>query len=276
MLVADILKSDTVQKILMLGVIALLGFMLVKQCKTEDAILWQMEQNRRALHDSTKVIKNKVDELMWVKYNLATSLEDLKKYDSAMYLQVKNVGMDVKDVKRITSNYDWQGIKDLITEHKSGYVNGMAVDTINWKLKDTVGSLTRDMAGYAISIYDTTKRQFVGNSKAYLNKYNFGVQLYTFTTVDKDGHFMTAVKPAVPTPGLSFDVKSADISDDIQDLYNKSKKDDWWFWGLGITAGYGYGIAPKDGTVVKTPFIGIGGNSNFSTVFCGNNKETIR
>jgi len=239
-IILEILKKDLIQKILLVSIIGLLFFVLFKQCEDRRALEWQNEQNRNALLDTVRVIKNKLDEDIWIKTAFAAKLEDMEKLNKKLYDEVKSINGKVKTLQNVDAKMIIDKIVDAINKPTEvGNDNKGYLYKFPWEFKNEIGSFSYNLLGSTYVVHDTLQDTVIID-KTILEKQSYTLALKTFITEDKDGTLIGGVAPIVPTEGLSFSIETGIFDPIMSKKFLKASERKNVSFGIGPYIGVGY------------------------------------
>lgn len=258
----DFLKSDIIQKILLVGIIGLLCVFLFRQCEDNGALKWIAQQNQKALIDSMHIIKNKVDELSWEKTAFAANLEDMKKLNIKLYNEAIEINGKVKTLQNVDVNYIVTKVREAIVDGGQVTHNG-DMDTYKYPWRESYpnGSIKSSLEGF-VTIEHTRKPNDIINLKSLtINKETLELSLKTYITENEDGILVGGVSPMQVTPGLNFILETGVFDPINSKKFNIAENPSSYVIGIGPYLGAGFSNVWNPGGTAYSGFgwsLGIG------------------
>lgn len=245
----------------MIVIIGILIMIVFRQCENQSSLERQFEQNRVALTDNVKILKNAVGELTWQKAAFVSTIDDMKKYNEKLYNEALEINGKVKSLQNINAQLIITEIKKSIDSLKVKNIalNGGIKSELPWTFEEKYGSFSYYLEGHSDIWRKDSTLEYLGS---YLTRQKYNLKLKTYIT-NVDGILQGGVEPFEPTPGLTFDIETG-IFEIPKDM--KSSKN--WSIGIGPYIGLGYNKvmwSSKEPSFAEFGWsVGIGLNLNYT------------
>jgi hypothetical protein len=227
------IRSMRTTELLAVGFVIVL-LLLLQQCNKSSNLkedLRMADQNRLALTDSVRTIKNKWGEEITVKNVLVANAKELKELNTELSKELKKISGDVVYLQRMVGKIknDTIRITNTVTEYPDG------TKQLAWDYDTTYTQFDgRSLAGYSRFVIDTVTGKIIDRGTV-ITKDEIRIKLTTGLT-ELDDSYQIFVK--TDYPGLKFDQLDGSIVD--KKKFAGSSNESSWVFGPYIGAGVGY------------------------------------
>lgn len=262
----NILLNSTFQRIIMVVAIVILLLMWknsVDSAKIEKATL---EQNIKALADTSKMYETKAGELIAERKLYLGENEDLEKYNKKLTEELDKLKKEKPGTEVITiidNTVDISGFSGDSTNTENEYSNGLG--KLSWAFERQGNGWAKVLSGYteySINQLEDRLNIIAGNTIIVQDSLLFKVTSYVVE--NEDGSFSAITKSSYP--GMILETSGALFPTKIEDIPIIEKKRRV---SLGIQTGLG--INPIEiyngGTSPMVVYVGIGINYELKTLF---------
>jgi hypothetical protein len=245
----NLIKNLKLTEILSIGFVVFL-LLFLQQCNRNERLkidLQLADQNRLALTDSVRTIKNRWGEEISLKSVMVANGKELRDMNSDLAQEIKRISGDVTYLQRMVGRIksDTIEIDNVITEYPNG------IRRLSWQFDTTYNENNgRSLAGYSEFSIDSLDGRILDRGTV-ITTDEIKLKLITGLT-ELDDSYQIFVK--TDYPGLRFDQLDGSIIDKKKFVGSLNESS----WVIGPYIGIGAGINTKSREIGPTISGGIG------------------
>jgi len=264
--IIKLLKSPTTQRVFLVAIIIILILLWRKDIANYTQKIAFTKQNILALNRELRTWKGKANTYLAERFSLIGQLDSLKNYSPSLkdgIDRIKKEGKgDLVTGEDIKIKVDNGGTK---TETKNNYDPLTKSGILSWELNKKEDGFSRFLEGktpYKINVED--KYITITAGSTFIEKDIYELHLNSYTILNKDNTVCFIVE------SKNKNVTIVDVNQYIDPVHIKKLADIYYVppkYSISLGMQGGMGIDPTGNLLKPFPYIGIGINVNFVTLF---------